>query len=77
MLGFLGKVSLKGTNQEAVPLNRNGQSKPNRGLLLPRFSKDVTSHFSWTTSGFFNERFDKGLEEQKCWKLIVHVGTVC
>lgn len=39
--------------------------------------ESVTSHFSWTASGFFNEILDEGLEELKCGKLIVHIGTVC
>lgn len=46
MLSFLGKVSLKGTNQGAVPVNKNEQSKPSRGLLLPRFSKHGVCNIS-------------------------------
>lgn len=50
---FLGKVSLKGENQGAVPLNKNGHSKPNGGLLLPRFSKDGVCNFSLLMDSFW------------------------
>lgn len=67
MLGFLGKVSLKGTNQGAVPLNKNISLSQIEGcsyLDSAKMTESVTSHFSWTASGFFNERVDKSLGEQ-------------